>query len=186
MMLEEDILESIDWYIRATFWTDEQILREICDEYDMAGEDEIKQVEGEISKRTLAHKSIQNTWPASTDCDKLDSAFEKLNRLNIFARQNYGRSLSDGMNECMDAKKENSELRGYCFYHEQDLESAMTGDGFYLASAAYAGADAENLPMHIDVIREICKVLEAEGLQVVWDGDVDRRIFLQNFDWKRR
>src|SRR5690242_18329170 len=35
-------------------------------------------------------------WPAQTDCDRLDTLFEELNRRRILAFQNAGYTIADG------------------------------------------------------------------------------------------
>jgi Domain of unknown function (DUF6891) len=36
-----------------------------------------------------AHLAVQERWPAVTDCDLLDRAFEELERAGVVARQNF-------------------------------------------------------------------------------------------------
>jgi hypothetical protein len=72
-------------------------------------------------------------------------------------------------------------VRGYAFYHMQDTERAVVGDGVYLAY----GAIEEGPFAATRIAQEICDALRAEGLVVEWDGTVEKRVLVK-LDWKRR
>jgi hypothetical protein len=72
-------------------------------------------------------------------------------------------------------------VRGYAFFHMQDTEAAVEGDGLYLSYGAVAdGAGAAEAIGHA-----VVAALEAKGLDPVWDGEWSRRIFVP-MDWRRR
>jgi hypothetical protein len=132
-----------------------------------------------------AHRREQATWPAVTDCDRLNAAFVELERAGIVARQNFTCCQTCGHCEIGDeiatARKAGVEVRGYTFYHMQDTESAVEGDGLYLAyGAVEAGDDAV-----VAVGREIVKVLRRHKLKTKWNGRSNERVFVF-LDWKRR
>lgn len=158
----------------------------------------IESFEGEIAPERLAreaprltaealarHAAEQATWPAVTDCDRLDAAFAALEAQGVVARQDFSCCNTCGSAEIgaeMDDMRAAGRMpRGYAFYHMQDTESAAQGYGVYLSYGAANGADADGLAIG----REIAERLTAHGLTVNWDGRINKRIGV-DLDWKRR
>jgi hypothetical protein len=77
------------------------------------------------------HLAEQATWPAVTDCDRLDAAFAALEAAGIVCRQNFSCCGTCGAGEIWDemaaAGRAGLHVRGYVFYHVQDTESAVEG-----------------------------------------------------------
>jgi hypothetical protein len=138
-----------------------------------------------LDEALAKHATVQRSWPAATDCDRLDSAFADLEQRGIVARQNFSDCGTCGVAEIADeidaARKGGSKVRGYVFYHEQDTESAAEGHGLYLN---YGSVDeGENAALKI--ADEVVKALKDRGLQPSWDGTWRTRIRVA-LDWKRR
>lgn len=134
----------------------------------------------------IDYRAEQKRWPAITDCDRLDGAFEELETRGIVARQNFSCCGTCGCGEIgeeMENASNNggSEVRGYTFYHMQDTERAIEGDGIYL----YYGSTAEGEAEALEIAREIQDTLQRYGLNVDWDGTYAKRIGVA-LDWKRR
>jgi hypothetical protein len=123
-------------------------------------------------------------WPAVTDCDRLDAAFKTLDSLGILALQNAGYTMSDGHSEAHEAltRAVSGRYFGYCFYHGQDLERAVTGGGLMIAFDDLEGDGASKSA----VGRLLRETLEQAGLACEWNGDPEQRIGIPGFDWKRR
>ncbi len=195
MSLPQELTEQIYVYVWSGFYTEEEIHERIeemveekwfdSEETDAAAVDEgvmRDAIAAEFQKKRVA----QQTWPATTDCDRLDRAFERLNGESILAAHNAGYTQSDGL-DCVrelyhERGGEQSSLTGFCFYHEQDLERALRGQGLMLAFGAVDGSDERDL----EVGRRIQQVLTAEGFKVAWDGSMDQRITIRNLNWQRR
>ncbi|HSJ04724.1 MAG TPA: hypothetical protein VK956_19790, partial [Verrucomicrobium sp.] len=125
-------------------------------------------------------------WPEITDCDRLDEAFAELETRHIISLQNAGYTQSDGMEDVSSAWHErghrSSGVVGYCFYHGQDLERAVMGEGLYLAFGDINGDDSKG-----EAVGEtICSVLTKHRFKVEWDHTVKTRILVPVLDWKRR
>lgn len=132
-----------------------------------------------------AHIVAQTTWPALTDCDRLDAAFAELEAHGIVCRQNFSCCGSCGSAEIWDEaavlEAAGRPVRGYAFYHVQDTESAVEGHGLYLN---YGAADAGEAAA-LGIAYEIVDALRRHGLRVNWEGKWSRRIGV-DLDWKRR
>ena len=131
------------------------------------------------------HAADAARWPAITDCDRLDAAFDALEAEGVIARQNFTCCTTCGSAEIWDEMGEAREaglpVEGYTFYHMQDTEAAVDGHGVYLAY----GATEEGEEAALAVARRVVARLEASGLAPDWDGDIGRRIAVP-LDWKRR
>lgn len=132
-----------------------------------------------------AHEQDQETWPQTTDCDRLDSAFESLECAGILTRQDFSCCGTCGAFEIQDEMdkvvKSGKNVRGYAFYHMQDTESAVEGGGLYLNYGALQDGEAAA----VEIGKEIAAILKQRGLEVFWDETWEKRIGVK-MDWKRR
>jgi hypothetical protein len=128
--------------------------------------------------------ATEATWPSVTDCDRLDQAFDELNAHGIIALQNTGYEMSDGVTEVAEVleERDTSDVRGYCFYHWQDVEGAMKGEELLIA---FCDIDSDDKVEKALVGRTIKDVFERFGLNVKWNGDPETRLGVE-IDWKRR
>lgn len=137
-------------------------------------------VAAELDKKAVA----ELLWPNETDCDRLDATFEMLNANGIIALHNAGNTMSDGFSDVdgviYDRGREN--VKGYCFYHSQDLESAVKGDGLNLAFGDLDDDEIETVKIG-NLIKD---VLETNGFTVEWNSHLREKISIPTFDWKRR
>lgn len=131
------------------------------------------------------HLQSQLQWPMKTDCDRLDAAFDELNRAGIVARQHFSccgtcaaGEIRDLMAELID---EGQEVRGYTSYDIQGTGHAVDGDGVCLN---YGSVD-EGEEAALRIGHEVVDALARQGLQTDWDGTWDTRICVL-LDWKRR
>ncbi len=124
------------------------------------------------------------TWP-QTDCDKLDAAFAELERKGIVARQNLACCTNCGSKDIRDEmellSRRGQAVRGGTFYHAQDTEAVVEGQGIHLAYCALE----EGEDCALEIAREIVATIMRHGLPVMWDGKCETRIFVR-MDWKRR
>jgi hypothetical protein len=179
---DNDILESIKSWIWSGFYDPDEIqvmigdiLEEDADEAMLRGA-----VEPEFDRKHDAEQS----WPVETDCDRLDAAFAELSDNGILALHNAGYTMSEGISDVTEVLKElgRDGLRGYCFYHGQDVERALAGGGLYIAY----GDLHDETSKSVTVGEAVRKVLEQHGFKVAWNGTADDRIHVPLFDWKRR
>lgn len=138
-----------------------------------------------VGPEFASKEAAEATWPPTTDCDRLDAAFAALDARGIIALQNAGYTLSEGITEVAEtlhARGTRESVRGYCFYHGQDLERAVEGHGIMLAFGSLDD-DRENKHKVGQLVRE---TLEERGFTVEWSGDPEQRLNLPGLDWKRR
>jgi Domain of unknown function (DUF6891) len=132
-----------------------------------------------------AHRAEQATWPATTDCDRLDAAFAALDAIGIVARQHFSCCATCGATEIHDemdrVAKDGQMVRGYTFFHVQDTEHAVDGDGLFLS---YGAADRDK-DRGIAIGHEVVAALSEQGLNPAWNGRHANRIGL-SIIWQRR
>lgn len=70
--------------------------------------------------------AAEATWPATTDCDRLDRAFEALSARGVIALHNAGFTIDDGVADVSEVlhRRGRDGIIGYCFYHEQTTRSS--------------------------------------------------------------
>jgi hypothetical protein len=180
------ILERIHAHVWSGFDTPEDVHQTV---------DELLEAEGEPDADTsLLHAAVrtefrkkaeqERTWPVTTDCDRLHDAFAELNKNGIIALHKTGMTMSDGHEDVGQALQERGfdGIKGYCFYHGQDLERAVNGDGLLLAFG-----DLDDTPEgKTAVARQIVSTLQRHGLSPDWNNDPEKRIQLPTLNWQRR
>jgi len=187
MPLSPDTLKEIDAQVRGGFEDRERIIEIFSEEMYAPGELDSAEVEGAVDEAISRHEAEKGAWPEVTDCDRLDRAFDAINKRGIIALQNAGYTQSDGYDDFREAYhglSDASHIVGYCFYHGQDLERAVAGGGLYLAFGPVDGrAEKTQGP---EVGRVIVEELGREGFEVVWDGTFGQRLLIPRFDWKKK
>lgn len=178
--------DSIEEEIRIMVWSgfyslsDVLIMIKDCDESDVDQET----LEEFARSEFQAKREAEATWPPVTDCERLDEVFDSLNSAYIIALQNAGYTMSDGHEDVNEAlvNHHQEKVKGYCFYHEQDLARAVDGFGLCVAFGDIAGTHSGK--------REIGQLVKAElerhGFVVKWDGNPDIKIDIPQIVWQRR
>jgi hypothetical protein len=174
--------DSIRTWVWSGFYTRAEVVEMLGDIADEKSD--VQRMQPFISSEFARKRKAEKTWPKVTDCDRLDAAFRALQRRGIIALQNAGMDISDGVSDVSEelARTDKRKVRGYCFYHFQDVERAVAGDGLSLAFGDLENDRAEK----VRVGQLVVDVMRAQGFAVEWNGDPDVRILLPKFDWKRR
>jgi hypothetical protein len=179
---EEYIYNAIKTYVYSGFYDEPRIQEMISDIMeDDADEAILRKIPSELLKKKAQE---ERSWPSLTDCDRLNRSFMTLNSENIISIQNAGYTSSDGHEEVgkIHKTKPYGTFRGYCFYHGQDLERAVNGDGLMLAFGDMKDTeDGKQL-----VANRIIEVLIGAGLDPKWTGETNRRIEIPGLKWMRR
>lgn len=114
-----------------------------------------------------------------TDCDRLDLAFASLNRDGFIALQRASSTHVDGLEDIKDERRfrehRHQEVQGYCFFHSQNIDDAVQGEGLWLAWG-------EREPL---IAARILAVLNQHGLNATWNGDLEQKLLI-TLKWQRR
>ena len=92
--------------------------------------------------------------------------------------------MSDGITEVAEElhQRGHEGIRGYCFYHGQDVEHALNGRGLMLAFGDFNDDKAAKA----EIGSTVQTVVESHGLTTQWNGDSETCVAIPNIDWKRR
>lgn len=189
--MDGDSIDALRDHIRrevaAGFYDEDVILTNAVDAFD---EDvdaaQVRRAAPALLRAALAeHAAAEAQWPDITDCDRLDAAFAALEMDGVVARQNFSCCMTCGSGEIWEeiqiAQESGVPARGYTFFHMQDTDRAIDGEGIFLAyGACEDGEDAA-----LAVGRDIVAQLEAHGLRTHWDGSWNQRIGVV-LDWQKR
>lgn len=118
-----------------------------------------------------AHCEAQKSWPAETDCDRLDAAFARLEAEGIVARQDFTCCQTCGHAEIwgeIRAAQKAHPIAGYVFYHRQDTEYVVESGKLYLAFGAVEKGEASERA----VGQRIVAVMREAGFTVEWKGSM--------------
>ena len=143
-------------------------------------------VEAVVRERFARKMDEEERWRAMTDCDRLTACFESLTQSGVLALENAGYTISDGWEEFDEAVERHwrpagAWPRGGCFYHGQDLERALRGEGLNIAFSAPSGSDDDGARLGAEIVA----ALRAHGLTPHWEGSAKKRIHVA-LDWQRR
>jgi hypothetical protein len=182
-----EVKEEIAVLVRSGFWDKPRISEIVCEEMYEPGEQDPSEVASTIDDELVKLAEEKKTWPAITDCDRLNSAFDKMSHRGILAMHNAGNTQSDGYDDFIEAYARHpnkNTIIGYCYYHGQDLERAVRGGGLFFA---FGPADPKKEDTEGPTVgKMICEELERAGLHVEWDGTFGKRIRVPKFLWQKR
>lgn len=188
---QEYIYNSLVSQVRMGFSSTEDIIENVLEEI-MMNEfgDEIKEawVRSAIEQEFDQLQKESEHWKSPTDTDRLVKAFRELCGMNIIALHNAGYTTSDGEAEVVavedELRKRDIQSDGYCFYHEQDLQRAMSSEGAGLW-IAFQKIDNSDDAVTLAVGQKVVDNLRANGFDVNWAGLVNQKIEIQNFKWQK-
>ena len=187
----DDYLYSITTWVWSGFYTPDEVSAMIDDLLvDARIQDMPVDEADELMLRATAatefdaKAAAESTWPGTTDCDRLDQAFEALNSRGVIALHNAGYTMGDGVADVSEVlhRRGRDGIVGYCFYHGQDVERAVAGEGLMVAFG-----DLDDDPAQRAAVGRLVRdVMQDAGFGVEWDGDPETRLSIANIDWKRR
>jgi hypothetical protein len=141
-----------------------------------------------IDKEWNKHLKESNKWKSPTDTEKLVKAFAELCSINIIALHNAGYTTSDGEGEVVavevELRKKGVVSDGYCFYHAQDLERAISPNEPNLM-IAFQKIDNEDDKVTVAVGEKVVEVLKSSGFKTKWNGTATQKIELVGFQWQK-
>lgn len=181
--------------LRESFQSQDQLSNSIIEYYTKAmSESKVREIIASVLPGLLsARQQEMQSWPAVTDCDRLDAAFEDLNSRGIMARHNWSCCGNCGASEIYEEferlghKWNGIAIVGYAFYHQQDTEGAASGGGLFLSYGSTQECESREQweATSLAIGRQICQALRERGLDTSWDGSFKKRIQV-SMDWKRR
>lgn len=186
---QQFIFDSIYTQVRSGFYSLEDIQNNIIEEIEDNGfEDEIsedwayKQINA-VNEELLKESE---SWGENTQTNRLIAAFDELAESKIIALHYTGYTMDDGEYEVIEVERtlnDNDEKsEGYCFYHGQDLERAVRGDGLNIS---FQKINNESDVVSKEIAKKIVAVLEKHDLKVDWNGKASSKILLPEFKWQR-
>ena len=182
---EQKAIEYIQSYIRYGFYQSAEV-EQIVFEDVLNGTIRRKRLRELVKVEVERHLGEQQSWPAVTDCERLDRAFIALESEGILAIHNAGLEPSDGITEVSEryhvAGGAASRVVGYCFYHRQDMEYALKHAELGLAFGDINGDRRRG----VNIGERIRSALLAVGLQVTWNGTINDKLTINGFRWQRR
>jgi len=186
-MLEPDTQAEIASMVRTGFYARERLIQVFTEELYAPGDLDVNDVLSAIDVQFTEYKQEKLTYPTTTDCDRLDAAFTNMNERGVIATQNAGYTQSDGYDDVRDIYSQHvnkESIIGYCFYHGQDLERAVNGNGLYFAFGPIDPSKEHTVG--VDVGNIVSEALEQAGLTVDWDGPFEKRLSVPKLNWQRR
>jgi hypothetical protein len=143
-------------------------------------------IKAEIERQWVEKKKAEASWPATTDFDRLDAVFKALDSHGILALHYAGNTQdeahSDAGQTWHDRGGSKSGLRGFVFYHSQDVEHVLADGQLYIGFGLFEGADGKA----IEIARIAGVALAAAGFKVTMPADEGQRILVTGIDWKKR
>lgn len=183
----DDLRDTIRRDVFGGFLDEDVILRNAVEIYEkqIVADTLRPQAQRFLREALQRHREATRGWPDETDCDRLDAAFAALEADGVVCRQNFSCCGACGAGEIHDeiaaAQADGQAVRGYAFYHMQDTDAAVDGDGLYLNYGGLSDGEEDA----VAVGRDVATAIAAQGLHVEWNGRWSDRIAVA-IDWKRR
>ena len=187
--MKKELLDEIEFeittLINSGFYKEDEIL-EIIEEQFIDEDFSLDSIEEIISEKYSEKIASEEEWSKITDFDKLKDCFKDLTKEKIIAIHNAGYSLDEGIQDSFQVfyylqdKKLKSE--GFCFYHFQDIERAIESNCIFLAFGDFENSEKKSLKIG----KKIVNILNKNGFTAIWNEDVNKRIKIKPFYWKKR
>ncbi|KAL2869513.1 uncharacterized protein BJX67DRAFT_379064 [Aspergillus lucknowensis] len=183
--------------VRSGFYTREAIISslvELAQYYSRrARADEARSLATTlVAEAWAAQLARQASWPEGerTSYERLAAAFEAMNSGEVLAKMNWtccatcgGEEIREEREIALEKGQGEGGWLGYVFFHEQSTEAVVGGD---TKLPLYFSSFDEVQEKDEEVGRRIVRCLEAEGLEVEWDGDTRIGIVVKIPEWRRR
>ncbi len=186
---QQFIFDSIYTQVHSGFYSLEEIQNNIIEEIEDNGfEDEISEEWAQEQINYVNNRLLEESksWESITHTQRLIEAFDELAESKIIALHYPGYTTDEGEYEATEVERaliDNDEKsEGYCFYHGQDLERAVRGEGLYIS---FQKINNESDVVSKEVAKKIIAILEKHGLKVEWNGKATSRIFIPDFKWQK-
>lgn len=144
-----------------------------------------QQIENEYAKQM---NLAINDWGYPTDPILLAQAFDKLRSLGIIAIHNAGYTTSHGEADVIELesalREHGIQSKGYCFYHEQDLERALDANHPELP-LTFQKVDNSDPAVTAEIGHTIVDILRTNGLNANWSGDINEKITISPILWNK-
>ncbi|WP_146619906.1 DUF6891 domain-containing protein [Acuticoccus sediminis] len=162
----------------------EEILELVDDAHALSADDR-RFIEDALDEAWGLKRGAESDWPAITDVTRLMAAFDQLEKDGILALHRAGYTQSDGMADVAEIYDEmggpDSGVKGWTFYHEQDVADAIETGILWLA---FGATDPAADPMTIAAA--VASTLDAYGFAVERPADPSRRIKVEGIVWRNR
>jgi hypothetical protein len=167
--LRKRVLSVVRQEVYSGFFTStQQLAEDLCLLFQEHGSDTqtlTAFIEGGLQDSLHEYLATQQDWPAVTDCDRLDAAFDELQAIGIIARHHFWCSTSLALStigEELELHEQTTtrSARGYLFYTEHDTFRALDGCPLCLTyGSTEATPEADDL-----ISQEIIRCLERHNL----------------------
>ncbi|WP_077399371.1 DUF6891 domain-containing protein [Cellulophaga omnivescoria] len=184
--LKTEVLEQVKQQVAFGFTSKEDILEILLDSF--YGETTLDEswLKQQIHEQFTVHQKINASLGPKTDFNRLVSAFDQLNSEKIVSLHKAGYTRQDAEGDCLEIIEELTNLdikaSGYCYYHEQDVESVLLSSG--TLHIGYNSTD-HNETATKTIANCILKVLVQNNFKVNWNGNVENRIEIEDFKWEK-
>ncbi len=187
--MEKELFEEIEFEIATLilsgFYREDEIL-EIIEEQFIDEDISLDSIEKIISLKYSEKIAIEKKWSKYTDFDRLKECFNDLAKEKIIAIHNAGYTLNEGIEDSFQVfyYLQDKELKpeGFCFYHFQDIDRAIEFNSLVLAFGDFENSEEKSLKIGKKIVDALIK----KGFTAIWNEDINTRIEIKPFHWKKR
>lgn len=145
----------------------------------------------EVATACADKRAAESCWPAQTEYDRIEAAFVQLRKDRFIALHPGVDASTTGQQNVQFAWRAagsfNSGIRGCCFYHEEDVDQAVTTGQLTLAFSGGMIPESNKREANTRLVaRRILEALRAVKFLPEWSGDLNARIELPLGQWRKR
>ena len=179
--LIDEINYEIQLLIKSGFYSDDEILEIIDDEFIEEGisEDLFLKLFLETKEK------IEEVEEDSEDFINLKNAFDDLTKENIISIHNAGYDIEEGIQDSFELfthlRNNKYSPEGFCFYTFEDIENVIEDNILNIAFGDFEYDEDKGLK----IAKKIVNILKSYGFDIGWNESVDEIIEIKNFNWKK-
>ena len=179
--LMDEINYEIQLLIKSGFYSDDEILEIIDDEFIEEGisEDLFLKLFLETKEK------IEEVEEDSEDFINLKNAFDDLTKENIISIHNAGYDIEEGVQDSFELfthlRNNKYDPVGFCFYTFEDIENVIEDNALSIAFGDFEYDEEKGL----EIAEKIVNILKSYGFDINWNESVEEIIEIKNFNWKK-
>ena len=188
-----EVYEKIKAYTTMGFHSQKglfEVILRMVEDNDLTDKTTKKWIKETIKSEYEIQLTNSLNWEHPTDPEKLKKVFDQLCRERIIALHNQGYENSDIGPEISsllaDFEEFNIEPKpiGYCFYHHQNLESAIDPNSKNLHIGFSSLTDNEEVCQNIG--HRIKELLIKQNFNIEWTGFTTDKVIINKIMWQKK
>lgn len=175
--LDSDLVDEIEFMIdllsKSGFFSADEIVEILEDQFI---EDEVDFSQFNISLNDSSNENFS----------RLEKVFSRISCEGIVGVHNCGYDLKEGVGDVFELQvhllNNKFDPQGFCFYTFEDVEDAIFDKKLKITFGDFENNESKAL----EIGKLVCKYLDDENFNIIWDESINNQIEINPFIWDKK